>query len=322
MDKAIRLSEPGGVDRLTLIDWPAQEPGPGEVRLRHEAVGVNFIDVYHRTGLYPLPEPRIPGVEGAGIIEAVGEGVEGLTVGVRVAYAGAPGAYAATRLLPAWRAIPLTEGIPAPEAAVLLLRGLTVHMLLTRTCQVREGTALLVLAAAGGLGSLLTRWAKHLGATVIGTVGSKEKAEVARAHGADHVIVGRDADIAAEVMRLTDGVGVDFAVDGIGGDQLLKTFACVRRFGTVASIGQTAGPIPPVPVEAIGPLRSLVFARPSVMAYSTERDVYPGAAREVIEMARRGIGPAVGQSYPLEDAGKAQADLEAGRTVGSPILIP
>lgn len=321
-DKAIRMIRPGGPEELAVVDWPAEPPGPGEIRLRHEAIGVNFIDVYHRTGLYPLPEPAIPGVEGAGIVEALGEGVTGLEIGRRVAYAGAPGAYTATRLLPAWRAVPLPDAIGARTAAASLLRGLTAHMLLTRTHPLRPGETVLVHAAAGGLGAILTRWVRHLGGTVIGTAGSDAKAEVARANGADSVIVGRQADVVGEVMRLTGGRGADFVVDGIGGAMLGKSFACARRFGTVASVGQAAGPIPPVPVEAIGPLRSLTFARPSVMAYAAERETYPGAMRAVLAMIEAGIAAGDGPSYPLAEAARAQADLEAGRITGSAVLRP
>jgi NADPH2:quinone reductase len=322
MDRAVTLTGPGGPDRLQLVDWPPQAPGSDEVRIRHEAIGLNFIDVYHRAGLYPLPGPGIPGVEGAGIVEAVGPGVAGLSVGDRIAYAGLPGAYAATRLLPAWRAAKLPGALSAPVAAASLMRGLTAHMLLTRTYPVTSGSVLLVHAAAGGLGSVVTRWAKHLGAVVIGTVGSPAKEAAARDAGADHVIVGRDADLVAAVARLTAGRGVDLAVDGIGGSMLARTLACVRRFGTVASVGQAAGPIPPLRIEEIGPQRALCLARPSVMAYSAERDTYPEAARAVLEMIGRGVAAEIGRAYRLDQAAEAHADLEAGRIVGAAILRP
>ena len=322
MDKAVRLRSPGGIERLEVIDWPAQVPGPNEIRVRHHAIGVNFIDIYHRTGLYPLPTPAIPGIEGAGIVEALGDNVAGVSVGQRVAYAGLPGAYAATRLLPAWRAIPLPATISSRLAAASVLRGMTAHMFLTRTYPVLPGTVLLIHAAAGGLGVVLTRWAKSLGATVIGAVGSQEKAETARANGADLVIVGRDVDLIAEVARLTEGRGVNFAIDGIGGGTLAKTLGCVRRFGTVASIGQAAGPIPPVAVEEIGPVRSLCLARPSVMAYAADKDIYATAMTAVLAMIEAGIAAEVGGNYRLEAAAEAQADLEAGRTIGSAVLQP
>lgn len=322
MDVKIELVAVGGVDQLRIAECREQEPGPLEVRLRHQGIGVNFIDIYLRTGLYPLPLPGVLGVEGAGIIEAVGSSVEGLRVGDRVAYAGIPGAYATTRLLPAWRAVKLPENIDTQTAAASFLRGLTIHMLLMRTFPVQHGTVLLVHAAAGGLGSSLTRWAKRLGCMVIGTAGSPEKAERAHAAGADHVIVGRDADIVAEVDKLTKGRGVDFAIDGIGGDILRKTFSCVRRFGTIASIGQAAGAIPPISAEDLGPMRSLSLARPSVMAYAAEQDTYRVAAAAVIEAIAEGILQKATHHYSLTEAAQAQIALETGKTTGSLVLIP
>lgn len=322
MDVKVELVAVGGVDQLRVAECPVQEPGPLEVRIRHQGIGVNFIDVYLRTGLYPLPLPGVLGVEGAGVVEAVGASVEGLCVGDRVAYAGIPGAYAATRLLPAWRAVKLPESIDPQTAAASFLRGLTIHMLLMRTFPVERGTTLLVHAAAGALGSALTRWAKRLGCTVIGTAGSMEKADLARAAGADHVIVGRNADIVAEVGRLTDGRGVDFAIDGIGGDMLSKTFGCVRRFGTVASIGQAAGTIPPISAEDLGPVRSLSLARPSVMAYAAEQNTYRTATAAVIEAIADGILLKASHRYPLREAAQAQHALETGKTTGSLVLVP
>ena len=322
MDLKIELLAPGGIDQLRASPCVPQEPGPAEIRLRHDGIGVSFIDIYHRIGLYPLPLPAVLGVEGAGTVEAVGAEVHHLKIGDRVAYAGVPGAYAATRLLPAWRAIKLPAPIDSMLAASAFLRGLTVHMLLTRIFPVRAGSALLVHAAAGGLGQTLTRWAKELGATVIGTAGSAEKADIARANGADHMIVGRRADFAAEVGKLTMGKGVDFAVDGIGGDVLRKTFACVRRFGTIASVGQAAGTIPPITVDELGPVRSLTLARPSVMAYAAEQDTYRDATKAVVEALQRGLIAKAVNVYPLAEAAEAQRALEAGETTGSPVLIP
>lgn len=323
MDKKVQIKSFGGVDRLTIsADAPA-EPGPGEIRIRHDAIGVSFIDIYYRTGLYPLPLPATLGLEGAGVVETIGPDVTGLSPGDRVAYAGGlVGAYASTRLLPAARAIRLPNEISAQTAAASMLRGITAHMLLTRTYPVGPGTMVLVHAAAGGTGGLLIRWAKHLGATVIGTVGSPRKVELARTAGADHVVVGRDADIVAEVRKLTNGVGVDVAYDGIGGDMLSKTLACVRPFGTVANIGQAAGPIPPLNIEEIGPRRSLSLARPSFMAYSADTNLYRMAANTVVAAMRLGIASTVGAIYALDDVAQAHADLEAGRSSGSLLLIP
>lgn len=324
MDIAVQLTGAGGIDRLQVAPCPPQTPGPGEIRIRHDAIGVNFIDIYFRLGHYPLPNlPATLGVEGAGIVEAIGDGVTDLAPGDRVAYAGAPvGAYASTRLLPQARAIRLPDTITSRVAAANMLRGLTAHMLLHRVYPVTPATTLLIHAAAGGLGGILVRWAKSLGATVIGTAGSDAKAATARALGADHVIVGRDADIAQDVRALTQGQGVDYAIDGIGGDMLQKTLACVRRFGMVASVGQAAGDIPPLSVEALGPVRALSLSRPSVMAYSAEPAVYPAAAKDLFAAIGRGIAADIGAEYPLTDAAQAQADLEAGRTTGSLLLIP
>jgi len=322
MDKKVELIAVGGIDKLRVADCFSQQPAAGELRIRHQAVGVNFIDVYQRIGLYPMPLPAILGVEGAGIVEAVGADVADFQIGDRVAYAGTPGAYAATRLLPAWRSVKLPEDISTEAAAASFLRGLTAHMLLNRSHPIGNGATLLVHAGAGGLGTTLTRWAKRRGCTVITTVGSAEKAEVARANGADHIIVGREADIVSEVRRLTDGSGVDYAIDGIGGETLRKTLGCVRKFGIVASTGQAAGPSPLISVEELGPVRSLTLSRPSVMAYAAEQGTYRLATQDVITAIREGIISGAGHQYALTEAAQAQGDLEAGRTTGSLILIP
>lgn len=323
MIRAIHFVQPGGPEQLHASDIPVTEPAADEVRVRHTVIGVNFIDIYHRTGLYPLrTQPAIPGVEGAGVVTAIGARAQGVKVGDRVGYVGAVGAYASERVLPAWRAIPLPDGVSDLIAGTSLMKGVTAHMLLKRTYAVTSGTTILVHAAAGGLGTVLVRWAKRLGATVIGTVGSDAKAKIAHDSSADHVIVGRDADFVATVMHLTGGSGVDVAYDGIGGATLLRTFNAVRRFGTVASIGQAGGAIPPIDVNELGPVRSLNFARPSVMAYAAEQETYRDAFREVIDLLKQGVMPAPGRTYPLEEAALAQADLEAGRTTGSVALIP
>lgn len=323
MDTVVLMTGVGGVENLEVSQIPSKQPGLGMARIRNLAIGVNFIDIYHRTGLYPLSLPATLGVEAAGVVEALGEGVTGLSIGDRVAYAGAPvGAYATARSLPVSRLIKLPYGIEFRSAAASMLKGLTAHMLLTRTYAVERGTTILIHGAAGGLGSILVRWAKHIGATVIGTAGSEAKANIARSYGADHVIVGRNADLVSEVGSLTQGVGVDFTVDGIGGDTLLKSLACTRRFGTVASIGQAAGPIPSLAVEDIGPIRSLSLARPSVMAYAADLPAYRHAAEALLEMMQQGVCTEIGGEYPLVEAAQAQSDLEAGRTTGSLLLIP
>jgi len=224
--------------------------------------------------------------------------------------------------LPATRAVPLPDEVSSFDAAASMARGLTAHMLLTRTYAVDARTTILVHAAAGGLGTMLCRWAKGLGAIVIGTTSTPEKSAIAIQNGADHVIVGRAADFAREVTDLTGGRGVDVAYDGIGGETLRKTLACVRPFGTVASIGQAGGPIPPIAVDEIGPRRSLSLARPSVMAYSADPVLYPIAASAVLKVMRSGVKSAIGKTYPLADVAIAQTDLEQGRTTGSSLLLP
>jgi NADPH2:quinone reductase len=319
----VRMKAAGGADQLEVADVTIPEPGPNEIRIRQTAIGVNFIDIYLRSGLYPVPSlPAVLGVEGAGIITAVGAGVADLKPGERICYGGAVGAYASERLLPAWRAVVVPPAISDPVAATALARGITAQMLTTRVFPVADGTVALVHSAAGGLGTLLVKWAKRRGARVIGTVGSPGKAVIAKSAGADHVIVGRDADFAQEVAGLTGKQGVDVAYDGVGRTTLLKTFDCVRPFGVVASIGQAAGPTPPISVEELGPRRSIMLARPSVMRYMSDSDNYRRAAADVIAILRAGIQQDVGQDYPLAQAAAAHADLEAGRTTGCLVLTP
>jgi NADPH2:quinone reductase len=319
----VNLKAPGGVEQLELADANLPPPGRGEVRLRQTAIGVNFIDIYQRMGLYSLPPEGILGVEAVGIVAALGAEVAGLDVGDRVAYAGAPvGAYASERNLPAWRCVKLPDAISDEAAAAALVKGITADMLLTRVFPVGRGTAVLVHSAAGGLGQLLTRWASSLGATVIGTVGSSAKVETARAAGAHHVIVGRDADFAAAVADVTAGRGVDVAYDGVGGTILQKTLGCVRPFGVVASIGQSAGPIPLLDVNDLGPRRSLMLARPSVMGYMNDAGEYRRSAERVLAAMTEGVLRLTGRAYQLRDVALAQADLEAGRTTGALYLKP
>ncbi|WP_224360290.1 quinone oxidoreductase family protein [Hyalangium versicolor] len=324
MARVVHMKDPGGLETLEVAELSLPTPGPGEIRIRQAAIGVNFIDIYHRIGLYPLPSmPAVLGVEGAGVVTAVGTDVTTVGVGDRIAYACTPGgAYSSERLLPAWRAIPLPSSVTDEVAATAMVRGLTAQMLLTRVHPVGPGTTVLVHAAAGGLGSLLTKWAKRRGATVIGTVGSESKSAIAREAGADHIIVGRETDFAREVTAFTNGRGVDVAYDGIGGTTLLKTLDCVRPFGTVASIGQAGGPIPPLDVSEIGPRRSLSLARPSVLLYTRDPETYRSAAAEVFATLEEGVAPVIGRAYPLVEAAAAQADLEAGRTTGSLYLVP
>ena len=323
MTKVVRVKRPGGVEQFELADVELPPPAADEIRIRQTAIGVNFVDIYQRSGLYPMPPANIPGIEGVGIVVAAGAAVTSVKSGDRIAYAGAPvGAYASERNLPAWRAIRLPDALSDEVVASSFVKAITAHMLLNRVYPVAPGTTLLVHSAAGGLGQLLTRWASHLGAIVIGTVGSEAKAVLARQAGASHVIVGRDADFAQTIGDITGKRGVDVAYDGVGGATLAKTPACVRPFGVVASIGQAAGPIPPVDVSDLGPRRSLSLARPSVMAYMNETEAYHLAAKAALAGIEGGILRVSGQSYPLSEAARAHADLEAGRTSGALYLKP
>jgi len=324
MVKAIVMEAAGGPEVLRSQDIDLPPPGPGEVRLRHSAVGVNFVDIYHRTGLYPLPSlPAVLGVEGAGRVEAMGEGVTGFRAGDRVAYAGLPvGAYVEVRNIPASRLVRLPDTIPDETAAAVMLRGFTAHMLLYRVVPVRPGQHVLIHAAAGGLGLLLTQWAKRLGAVTIGTVGSEEKAVMARDHGLDHAILYHRQDFVTAVRDLTGGEGVDAAFDGIGGDTLARTLDCVRPFGVVASIGQAGGAIPPLAVAELGPRRSLSLARPSVFAYAADPESYAAGCAALFAALADGLTVSIGARYPLAEAASAHDDMGAGRTTGSLLLIP
>ncbi len=322
MSMHVVIRQPGGPESLQIETFTPAAPGAGEVLLRQTAIGVNFIDVYHRTGFYPL-SGGVPGVEAAGVVEAVGAGVDDLSPGDRVVYGGAPvGAYGDTRLIAAERLIRLPDDIPDDVAAATFFKAMTAYMLITRVYPVGPGTRILVHAAAGGLGLILTRWAKHLGAEVFATVGSDAKAELARAAGADHVIAGRGSDFPAFIADLTAGKGVDFAVDGIGGTTLERTFTTLRKFGTVASIGQAAGPVPLIDITALGGNRSIALTRPSVMAYAAETDTYRAAGRAVLDAMASGITATIGQTYALTDAAQAHVALEGGKTTGSVLLKP
>jgi NADPH2:quinone reductase len=318
----IQMKRAGGPEVLVAADADVPDPGPGEVRIRQSTIGVNFIDIYHRTGLYPLSKlPAVLGVEGAGVVEAVGDGVVDLHAGDRVAYAGMPpGGYAEVRNIPRARLVRLPDDIPERVGGSTMLRGLTVHMLLRKVHPISEGDFVLVHAAAGGLGQMLARWAKRLGAVVIGTVGSKGKIAIAQEAGADAVLLRDASDWPTAIRELADGKGVHLAVDGIGGDNLARTLSTVRPFGTVASVGQAGGPIPPLRVEELGPIRSASLSRPSVIAYTNDPALYRPAAEELFAVLRDGLVNPIGAEYPLRDAARAHADLEAGRTTGSVIL--
>jgi NADPH2:quinone reductase len=321
-DYAVWLTEPGDISRFRILEQAPAHPGPGEVRIRQQAIGTNFLDVYHRTGLYALPAyPAVIGVEAAGVIEAIGPGVEEFREGDRVAYAGPPvGAYVSARTMPADRVIKLPDTVSVTTAASSLLKGMTAFMLLTETFPVGKGTTVLIHAAAGGLGSLLVPWAKSLDAVVIGTVSTSEKAVIATSLGADYLVVGRDADLVEAVQKLTKGRGVDVAYDGIGGSMLAKSLRAVRPFGMVATIGQAAGPPPPVPVDALRPGKTLTH--PSIMAWVSDPKRYRDAASAALSAMERGLVAQVAAEYPLSDVAKAHDDMESGRRAGSILLIP
>ncbi|ACI08473.1 quinone oxidoreductase [Klebsiella variicola subsp. variicola] len=322
MPAAIIITQPGGPEVLRTTDIAIKAPGPDEVQIRHEVIGVNFVDIYYRSGLYPQSSsPAIPGFEGGGIVTATGINVRAFAQGDRVAYTGNPmGAYAEIRNIPASRLVRIPMNIDIRTAGSSMLRGLTAHMLLHKVRNVREGDWILVHSAAGGLGQLVTRWATMKGARVIGTTGSAAKVKIAQAAGAKEVLLHTDAAWADKAREISDGRGVHLAVDGIGGTMLSTTLSVVRPFGTVASLGQPAGPIPPVRVEELGFTRSIALMRPSSMAYADDAELYAQGARALISALQNGLINPVGAEYPLTHAAEAHADLEAGRTTGSVIL--
>lgn len=322
MPAAIIITQPGGPEVLRTTDIAIKAPGPDEVQIRHEVIGVNFVDIYYRSGLYPQSSsPAIPGFEGGGIVTATGIKVRAFAQGDRVAYTGNPmGAYAEIRNIPASRLVRIPMNIDIRTAGSSMLRGLTAHMLLHKVRNVREGDWILVHSAAGGLGQLVTRWATMKGARVIGTTGSAAKVKIAQAAGAKEVLLHTDAAWADKAREISDGRGVHLAVDGIGGTMLSTTFSVVRPFGTVASLGQPAGPIPPVRVEELGFTRSIALMRPSSMAYADDAELYTQGARDLISALQNGLINPVGAEYPLTHAAEAHADLEAGSTTGSVIL--
>ncbi len=323
MARAIRIHEAGGPEVLRLEEVPIGEPGPGEVRVEIAAAGVNFVDVYHRTGLYPLPLPAVLGVEAAGRVGAVGPGVTGLAPGDRVAYAGSPGCYAEARILPADRLVRLPDEIADRTAAGMLLKGLTVQALIRRTYRVQPGDVVLWHAAAGGVGLLAVQWLKALGATVIGTVGSDAKAEIARAHGCDHVVVYTREDFVQRVRELTGGEGVPVVYDAVGKTTFAGSLDCLRPLGTMVTFGNASGPVPPVDPLLLGRKGSLFLTRPSVFTYTARAADLHAAAAELLEVVRAGkVKVETGQSWPLAEAAAAHRALEARATTGSVVLEP
>ncbi|MEM8587057.1 MAG: quinone oxidoreductase [Pseudomonadota bacterium] len=322
MVHAIRFHETGGPDVLRWEEVDVPSPGPGEATVKHGAVGLNFIDVYHRSGLYPLALPSGIGMEGAGVVTAVGDGVSAVSVGDRVAYATMPlGAYAQERTMPADRLIKIPDTIDDRTAAAMMLQGMTAEYLLRRTFRVEAGQTILIQAAAGGVGLIACQWAKHLGATVIGTVGSTEKAELARANGCDHAILYREEDVAERVREITDGKGVAVAYDSVGRDTYMASMDCLRPRGMLVIFGNASGPVDALNTALLAQKGSLYVTRPTLMTYTaSNEDLYASAASLIDVVSSGAVKITVNQSYPLKDAAQAHRDLEARKTTGSTIL--
>jgi NADPH2:quinone reductase len=324
MPHAIRIHQTGGPEVLSWEEVDVPAPAVGEATVRHHAVGLNFIDIYHRTGLYPLPLPAGIGLEGAGVVEAVGAGVTEVKVGDRVAYAGGPvGAYAEVRNIPAHRLLKLPDAIAFDTAAAMMLQGLTAAYLLRRTYRVQPGDAVLIHAAAGGVGLIACQWAKALGATVIGTVGSPAKAELARAHGCDHVINYSTENFTQRVREITGGEGVPVVYDGVGKDTFMGSLDSLRPLGMMVSYGNASGPVPPFDLLLLSQKGSLFVTRPTIVHYTTKRADLEALGAELFDVVASGkVRIEVNQTYPLKDASQAQRDLEARKTTGSTILLP
>jgi len=321
MPNAIRVHKTGGPEMLSWEEVDVAEPRPGQALVRQAAAGLNFIDVYHRTGLYPQPLPFVPGVEGAGTVESVGEGVTDVKAGDRVAYAGPIGGYAEQRLIDADRLVRLPEDISFEQAAAMMLQGMTARMLLRAVFPVETGDTILILAAAGGVGLIMCQWANALGATVIGTVSSEEKAELAAAHGCHHPIVYTRQDFAAEVARITDGAKLPVVYDSVGKVTFMKSLDCLRPRGLMVSFGNASGPVDPFSPGILAQKGSLFLTRPTLFHYIATRRELDQSASELFEMVRSGkVKVEVKQSFELRQAAEAHRALEARETTGSTIL--
>jgi NADPH:quinone reductase len=323
MSKAIRIHAYGGPEVMKWEDVPTPEPGPGEALMKQEAAGLNYIDIYFRTGLYKAPSmPVTIGMEGAGTVTAVGPGVTEVAVGDRVAYAGALGGYATHRVIAADRLVKLPPDIDAKTGAAMMLQGMTAQYLVRRTYKVNAGDTIVVHAAAGGVGLILCQWAKHLGATVSGVVSSKEKAELAQAHGAAHTVIGH-ADLVAEVKRITGGAMVPVVYDSIGKETFTASLDCLAPLGLMVSFGNASGPVPPIEVGILGAKGSLFLTRPTLVTYTAKRADLLTAANDLFDVVRKGaVKIAVNQSFPLQNAAEAHKALEARKTTGSTVLLP
>lgn len=322
--KAIRIHKYGGPEVLQFEDIEVAEPGEGEARIRHTAIGLNFIDTYHRSGLYPMELPTGLGSEAAGVVDAVGPGVTGVKPGDRVVYTGRPAdAYSEYRNFPAWQLVPIPDNVTDEQAAAVLLKGLTAWYLLKRTYKVQPGDPILLYAAAGGVGSLASQWAKDLGAVVIGVVSTDAKAELAKANGCDHVIMADNPDIAGAVRKLTDGKGVAAVYDSVGKDTFMTSLDALRPHGVMATFGNATGPVDPVAPAELAKRGSLYLIRPVLFDYIATREDLVAAAGELFEVVGRGaVTISINQRYALKDAAQAHRDLEARKTTGSTILLP
>ena len=324
MTHAIRIHSQGGPEVLQWEEVTVGAPGPNEVLLKATAIGLNFIDTYHRSGLYKIPLPSVLGREGAGIVEAVGAAVADLKVGDRVAYAGAPiGSYAQARLMPADKLVKIPAGVSDKQAASMMLKGMTAQYLIRRTYKVKPGDTILMHAAAGGVGSIVCQWAKHLGATVIGTAGNEEKVALAKTYGCDHVINYAKEDFVARVAELTGGAKCNVVYDGVGKDTFLKSLDCTRPLGLVAIFGNASGAVAPFDLGQLGAKGSLFVTRPTLDTYTATRADLVATANDLFDVVVRGIVKIeINQTYALKDAAQAHRDLEARKTTGSTVLIP
>jgi NADPH2:quinone reductase len=324
MPFAIRIHQTGGPEVMSWEEVAVGNPAPGEARVRHEAVGLNYIDVYHRTGLYPLPLPSGLGLEGAGVVEAIGAGVTEVAVGDRVAYAGGPlGAYSQVRCIPAHRLLNMPDSLDCQTGAAMMLQGLTSAYLLRRTYCVQPGDAVLIHAAAGGVGLIACQWAKALGATVIGTVSNEAKAALASAHGCDHIIYYSREDVAKRVREITGGEGVAVVYDGVGKDTFVGSLDSLRVRGMMVSFGNASGPVPPFDPILLSQKGSLFITRPTVAHYTAKREELQALGAELFDVVTSGkVKIEINQTYALSDAANAHRDLEARKTTGSTILLP
>jgi len=323
MPHAIRIHQTGGPEVLQWEEVAVGDPGPGEVRVRNTAIGLNFIDTYHRSGLYPLPLPLTLGSEGAGVIEAVGPKVKGFKAGDRVAYAQPIGAYAEVLIRPVARLVKIPAGVSDQTAAAMMLKGMTSWYLLRRTYKVQKGDTILVHAAAGGVGQILCQWGKHLGATVIGTVGSDDKAPLAKKAGCKHVIVASREKISQRVRDITKGRGVPVVYDGIGKETFMESLDCLRPLGMMASFGNASGAVPPVNIGILAQKGSLYLTRPTLVNYTATREDLDKAAKDLFAVVKAGkVKISINQTYPLREAAQAHRDLESRKTTGSTVLLP